>query len=323
MAGVTMEWESRLGRRLRVRDLYILSTVVKSGSMAKAARQLAMSQPAVSEAIANLEHILHVRLLDRSPRGIAPTIYTEALLNRSLTVFDELQQCVRDIDFLSDPTTGELRVGCNESIAATALPRIIQHFSKKYPHVVLHIGDVPSPSHKDPGLRDRKYDLVLARLRRPLRDDRSLDDLNVERLFDDPLVVAAGMHTRWARRRNINLAELIDEPWILAPPDTWSYSRVAEAFQARGLAIPDASMVTFSVPVITHFLAHGPFIAAFPRSIVGLASLKVLPVDFPIRPWPVVILTLKDRTLSPVVERFIESARELSKSFVTEQEARK
>ena len=55
MTAVTMEWESRLGRRLRVRDLYILSTVMKSGSMGKAARQLAMSQPAVSEAIANLK----------------------------------------------------------------------------------------------------------------------------------------------------------------------------------------------------------------------------------------------------------------------------
>src|SRR5262245_64639912 len=77
MTSVTMEWESRLGRRLRVRDLYILSTVVKTGGMAKAARQLAMTRPAVSSAIANLEHMLGVRLLDRSPRGIEPTIYAE------------------------------------------------------------------------------------------------------------------------------------------------------------------------------------------------------------------------------------------------------
>ena len=82
MAAVTMEWESRLGRRLRVRDLYILSTVVKSRSMAKAARQLAMSQPAVSEAIANLEHVLGVRLLDRNPRGVEATIYGNAKTKR-------------------------------------------------------------------------------------------------------------------------------------------------------------------------------------------------------------------------------------------------
>ena len=92
MTAVTMEWESRLGRRLRVRDLYILSTVMKSGSMGKAARQLAMSQPAVSEAIANLESLLGVRLLDRDTRGIEPTIYAEAILKRSVAIFDELKQ---------------------------------------------------------------------------------------------------------------------------------------------------------------------------------------------------------------------------------------
>jgi len=106
MAGVTMEWESRLGRRLRVRDLYILSTVVKCGGMAKAARELAMTQPAVSDAIANLEHLLRVRLLDRNPRGIEPTHYADALLKRASTVFDELKQGVRDVEFLADPTGG-------------------------------------------------------------------------------------------------------------------------------------------------------------------------------------------------------------------------
>lgn len=128
MAGVTMEWESRLGRRLRVRDLYILSIAVRAGSMAKAARQLAISQPAVSEAIANLEHILAVPLLDRTPRGVAPTIYADAILRRSSAVFDELRQGVRDIAFLTDPTAGELKIGCPESISSSILPAIIAHF---------------------------------------------------------------------------------------------------------------------------------------------------------------------------------------------------
>ena len=105
MTLVTMEWESRLGRRLRVRDLYILSTVVKTGGMAKAARQLAMTQPSVSAAIGNLEHMLGVRLLDRSPRGIEPTIYAEAMLKRSHAVFDELKQSVKDVQTLADPAT--------------------------------------------------------------------------------------------------------------------------------------------------------------------------------------------------------------------------
>src|SRR5262245_44223786 len=169
---VTMEWESRLGRRLRVRDLYILATVVKSGTMGKAARALAMSQPAVSEAVANLEHLLGVRLLDRSPRGIEPTIYADAILKRTMTVFDELKQGVRDIPALADPTTGDVSIGYSNMIAATVFPKIIERFSEKYPRVVMHVDLVPSPTAKYlPGLRDRTFDLILARLPTPLIED--------------------------------------------------------------------------------------------------------------------------------------------------------
>ena len=109
MAKAILNWESRIGRRLKLRDLHILFTVVQWGSMAKGATHLGMSQPAVSEAIASLEDALRVRLLDRSPRGIEPTIYADALLKRGHIVFDELKQGIRDIEFLADPTAGELR----------------------------------------------------------------------------------------------------------------------------------------------------------------------------------------------------------------------
>ena len=82
MPGAERDWERRIGGRLKLRDLHILSMVVQWGSMAKAATHLAMSQPAVSEAIANLEAALKVNLLDRNVRGVEPTIYATALLKR-------------------------------------------------------------------------------------------------------------------------------------------------------------------------------------------------------------------------------------------------
>ena len=130
---VVMDWESRLGRRLRVRDLYILATVVKWGSMAKAAQQLGMTQPAVSGAIGNLEHVLRVRLLDRNPRGIEPTFYADALLKRASAVFDDLTEAAREIEFLADPTTGQVNVGCAESFMAGLLPAIIERLSRTHP----------------------------------------------------------------------------------------------------------------------------------------------------------------------------------------------
>src|SRR5207302_1450975 len=123
--------ESQVGRRLKLRHLQMFSVVVKCGSMAKAAAQLRVSQPTVSEVIAELEHTFGARLLDRSPQGVEPTIYGNALLKRSIAVFDELKQSVRDIDFLADPTTGELRIACPLAIAFTVIPHIIERFVKK------------------------------------------------------------------------------------------------------------------------------------------------------------------------------------------------
>jgi DNA-binding transcriptional LysR family regulator len=310
-----MEWESRLGRRFRVRDLYVLSMVVKCGGMAKAARQLSMTQPSVSLAIANLEHMLGVRLLDRNSRGTEPTIYANAILKRSVAVFDELKQTVKDVGFLADPTTGELKIGCAESIAATVLPRFIERFSERYPRVVVHVDDVPPPVMDDSGLRDRKFDLIFARQPPSPPGDRATGDLNLEYLFEDPLIIAAGLRSRWARRRKIDLAELIDEPWILPPPDSWNYVRMAEACRLRGLDVPTVRLSGFSTHLASHFVANGPFLTTCARSVARFCSLKVLPVNLPNRPWLLTIATLKNRTLSPVVERFVECAREVSKTL--------
>src|SRR6266545_4406382 len=84
-----IDWESQIGRRLKLRDLHVFATVVRRGSMAAAARELGVSQPAISEVIADLEHALGVRLVDRGAQGVESTIYGDALLKRSVAVFDE------------------------------------------------------------------------------------------------------------------------------------------------------------------------------------------------------------------------------------------
>ena len=109
-----IDWESRIGRRLKLRDLHVYFAVLQCGSMAKAAAQLGVSQPTVSEVIAGLEHTFGVRLLDRKPQGVEPTIYGSALLKRGIAAFDELKQSARDIEYLADPTVGELKIGCAE-----------------------------------------------------------------------------------------------------------------------------------------------------------------------------------------------------------------
>jgi len=306
-----IDWENQIGRRLKLRDLHVFFTVVQRGSMAKAATHLGVSQPAVSEVIGDLEHALGVRLLDRSAHGVELTAYGRALLKRSRAAFDELKQGIKDIEFLADPTSGEMRIGCVESIASAILPPVIERFSQQYPRIVLHVTDAVTATLELPELRARALDIVLARIVGPLAGDDH--DLNVEVLFDDYLVLVAGKRTRWANRARIDLAELVDEPWILTPANSWGDRLITDAFRARGLVAPKASLMTFSVHLRTNLLTTGPFITALPSSVVRLHAdrfgLKVLPVDLPIRPWPVGIVTLKNRHLSPVAQLFIDHLR--------------
>jgi DNA-binding transcriptional LysR family regulator len=206
-----------------------------------------------------------------------------------VAAFDELKQSVRDIDFLSDPAKGDVKIRCHESFAATIGPLLIRRFSAIYPHVVVHLEHHNGVHLALPALRNRECDLIVGRQPMPLADE----DLNID------------------------LVELLDEPWILQAPHTGNYRRLNEAFQARGLAMPKSSLVTLSMPIIIDFLANGPFIAAYPRSVVLHNALTVLPVDLTVRPWPVVITTLKNRTQSPVVERFIECARVVAKTVAS------
>jgi len=307
-----IDWHARIGRRLRLRDLHVLFTVAELGSMAKAGARLGVSQPAVSEVIANLEHAVGAQLLDRTPKGVVPTIYGRALLKRSVAAFDELHQGIRDIEFMSDSATGELRLACPESIAAAVLPPVIEQLSRKYPRVVLHVTQVKNPTQQFSELRERNLDLVLARLL-PAPASDTLDDLNVDVLFNDRLVIAVGNESPWARRRKIVLADLVDEPWVLTPENTWNSFLLDEAFRAAGLPMPRISIVAFSLHLRIHLLTTGRHVTAFPNSVLRLNekrfSLKALPVEMPARPWPIAIVTLRNRTLSPVVGVFIESLR--------------
>jgi DNA-binding transcriptional LysR family regulator len=310
-----IDWEGQLGRRLKLRDLHVFFTVADRGSMARAAAQLGVTAPTVSEVIADLEHTLGVKLFDRSPQGVEPTIYAMVLLQRGKVAFDELKQGIRDIDFLADPTVGELRIMCDESIAAATLPLIIHRFMRDHPGAVLDVEPMDRFAYVAK-LRDRAFDLVLTRRPQPDLENDPRGELKADVLFEDELVVAAGKHTRWARRRKIDVAELADEPWILTAPGTWNYDVVAQAFRARGLGMPRLSMKTISVYLRTNLLLTGEFITAFPRSVLDLHAerfaLRALPVELPARPWPVVLLSLRNRTMSPIVERFIECARQVT-----------
>jgi DNA-binding transcriptional LysR family regulator len=320
-----LDWDSRIGRRVRLRDLHVLFAVVQQGSMARAGAHLGMSQSAVSQSIAALEHAMQVPLLDRTPRGVELTPYGAALTRRGQAAFDELRSGVKDIEFLADPATGEVRVACTESIAAGVLPSVIERFSLRYPKVGLHV--YPTAGHETgfAALHERKVDVVLTLPARPFEKDLD-DQLHAEVLFSDRICLAAASQSPLARRRRIALADLAGAALISPASDTPGGAAVVAAFRRAGLASP-VCITTFSVHLRSILGMSGRFVAVLPVSILrfnpGFHSLKELPLDVAMPQPPALIVTLKNRTLRPPVERFVECAREVAKAMHAPPRARK
>src|SRR5215471_4110797 len=202
-----MDVSDRIGRRLKLHDLHVLMAVVQAGSMRKAATILNTGQPAISRSIGELERSLGVNLLERGPRGIEPTQYGRALLKGGTAVFDDLRQTVKDIAFLADPATGEVRIGCGLSLASSFVPAVVDRLSRRYPRIVVHVVTPESDALRD--LYERNLDLLIAPRSGAIADER----LKFELLFSDSYVVIASEKSPWVRRRKIALADLATEPW--------------------------------------------------------------------------------------------------------------
>ena len=317
-----MQLIDRVAHRLKLRDLRLLDVVVQSKNMARAAAQLNLTQPAVSKAVSELEHVLGVRLLDRGRQGIEPTPHGRALLRRGIAIFDELRQGVSEIEFLSDPTAGEIRVAASPPITAGILPIVIARMSEKYPRMSIHIAQTPIASldHRRPqydGLRSRTVDLVLGQI----VEQRS-SDLQSEKLFEDHIAVAVGERSKWARRRKIELAELLDEPWCLPPSDTMAGVRCREIFSENDLPVPQKVVESVSIEVPIGLLATQRFLTVLPTSLLQFAatrfSIKPLAIEGTGgRPIAVGIITLKNRTISPAAKIFVDYMRKLTRSLAS------
>jgi DNA-binding transcriptional LysR family regulator len=317
----SINWDARIGRRVRLRDLHILLAVVQHGSMARAAAQLNVTQPAISDAIATLEAALGVRLLDRSRKGVEPTSYGLLLLKYGQLAIDDLRQGVKEIEFLADPTAGELRVGCPDSIASGILVPIIQRLADRYPRVRVHVDVFAAPRFDFPELEHRRVDLVVGRLS-PQAQGRGSLPIEVEILFDDRVCVVAGWQSPFARQTNIDLAVLAKARWIMTPTDVPPAGpAVQKLFLDAGLQPPEFMLSTFSVVMRIAITSAGQCVSTLPGSVLRLHTdkLRELPIVLPIPRWPVAIVTLKDRALNPAARLFIECAREVTKPMAKEK----
>jgi DNA-binding transcriptional LysR family regulator len=304
----------RLGSRLKLHDLRVLMAVSEAGSMNRAARNLRSTQPAISRSIREMEQMVGVRLLDRGPRGVTPTAYGRVLLEGSAAVFDDLRQTLKRIEFLNDPTTGKVRVGCSPLLAASFAAAVIDHVSSRYQKIEFELITAPVEASY-PELIERKLDLLITRNVGPVGDEQ----LIFEPLFEDSLVVVAGANHPLVRRRKIKLTELENQMWALTPPDNVLGVDLQEAFRVSGITRLRSTVITSAQDVRLALVATGRFLTIFPASALryptNRAEIRALPVMLPMPRVPNGIVTLRNRMLNPVVQLVITHAREIAKNF--------
>lgn len=304
--------DEQITRRIKLRHLRALIAVANSGGMARAAEQLSVSQPVVSKAIAELEQIVGVTLFDRIAHGVTPTLYGRALLKRSTALIDQLKTSVSELRYLADPTRGELRVGCEENLATGLLPTLIDRLSRQYPGLVfdLALGDPPTLQKRD--LLGRKVEVAIMR-----SEVHELSEgLEQTALYEDRLWVVAGSNSPWAARRKISLADLAQERWCLPPPDHPVGALVVKAFDRAGVSPPARTVTVASAQCTSNLVATGQYLGVlgnlFLRFNPPSVQLKALPVMLPVESPPINIVTLKNRTLSPVAQMFVAFVRQIA-----------
>jgi DNA-binding transcriptional LysR family regulator len=306
-----MQLSDRIGRRIKLQHLHVLMAVVQAGSMRKAAALLNTTQSVVSRSIAELERTLSVPLLDRNAQGIEPTEYGRTMIRHGFAAFDELKQGVKNLECLADPGAGDVRIGSGPNVADTLISTVIERLSRRYPRIVFHLVTSNETDTLYRDLHERKVDLLITR-----KGDRFSDEkLQFEVLYEPSFVVVAGSRSPWARRRRIALAELVNEAWVLPSPEGLMGPAFQDTLRAGGLDEP--RIAVFATPgVRLNLVATGRFLTIATNLIFGLSrrpGIKVLPVKLQYASQPMGIVTLKNRTLSPVAQLFIDCAREVAK----------
>jgi DNA-binding transcriptional LysR family regulator len=308
-----MKWDDRVGRRLRLKDLHTLQTVAEVGSMAKASESLALSQPAISKAISDMERTFGAPLLNRTSRGVELTQGGHLLVERARVIFDEVRQGASDIAQISDPAQGEVRIGTTEPVTVV-VSEIINRLARKYPRIRYHVL-VTDTDTLERELRERALDILVTRWVPPL----VADDLAANVLFNSPLAVMAERHHPLLLRKKLTLADLMGERWALSPADSFLGRIVVELFHRRKLPLPLAVVTTISIYMRLNLLASGRFLSVMPLTMLrhrsNSAWLRALNVDLSDSSAPIASITLKKRRGGGTVKLFQEACVEVCRNM--------
>lgn len=282
--------------------------VYQHGSIGQAAEALLLTQPALSKSIRQLERDLNVTLFERTPLGVVPTVYGEALAVHARVIQAELLTAETELSTLKGTSRGKVTVGIGPSIAVNLMPAATLLLAERAPgiHVTVVEGLVDDLI---PAVRRGEVDLAIGSWPRPTDAD-----LAAQVLFQDEIRVLAHRDHPLAGRP-VQHGELLDYPWAL-PPETQRWRlRLNEFFITRSLPPPEAKVASNSAAYLKSLLRKSRFLTFLPTQLIRLGDTdnSIVPLDVDIRLTTEVSMTHRQRgRLTPATHALVAAVKEVA-----------
>ncbi|MGI9824201.1 LysR substrate-binding domain-containing protein [Agromyces sp. Marseille-Q5079] len=294
-----------LDGRLKIRHLVLVTAIADEGTLVRAAESLHITQPVVTRGLREVEDLLGVPLFERLPRGVTPTQYGHAFIERARSVLAELRIAGEEVRLLQSGQLGTVTVGTHLAGSNLLLPRAIAGLKAEHPRLTVVVRE-GTPDMLQQLLLAGDLDLTVGRLSStvPVR-------LEQERLHQEPirLVARAGHPVHDLARTS--LGELIAYPWIFPVAQTALRAELEAVFFHEGLPLPADRVECTSMLTLRNLLVSTDVIAALPMFIaVDDRELRILPTPLSSIRRSVGVTMPKDRAPSAAAAALLGHLRE-------------
>jgi DNA-binding transcriptional LysR family regulator len=301
-----------LRARLKTRQLLLLIALDEQRNIHRAAETLHMTQPAASKQIKDLEEMLDVKLFERLPRGMEPTLFGETMIRHARMALTSLSLAHDDVLALKSGLVGQVEVGVIMTPAMSLLPKAIAKVKLQAP--LLRIGVHMESSNTLLSMLERgSLDFMIGRI---LEHDAN-SRLSYEELTEEPACAVARIGHPLASAGNLTLKDIAGHPWVLPPQGSILRHRVDMMFRRAGLEPPANTVDTTALLLITALLQQTDTLHVMPVDVAryyqSLNVLTILPIELPFKMDAFGIIRQQDHLLSPGANLLLTAVRSAAK----------
>lgn len=294
----------QLLQRLRLRQVALLLAVQRLGTLRAAAAELAMTQPAATQMLQELERALGVPLFERAGRGLRATAAGEAVMSHFQGLQGSLESLARTLQGLQEGGGGVLAVGCIPASSPTLLVQAVARLKRERPLLKLRIVTETS-DHLLSLLDQGELDVVIGRV----TEGHAQADYDTTVLASEPLAVVVGPRNSRARHQRLDLPALVNDPWVLQPRQSPMREVLEQEFRLHGLDTPRNLVETASMHTTVFLINEAPMVAVLPSALAARHEreglLRVLPLTVHRTLEPYRAIVPKQRPVGAAAQRLL------------------